>query len=339
MIGNESGVDLLDQQWMMDDGLPSGDWAQTDLTPPLYQDFDYYNKLITDKMQYAIDAIKSAPRTMITETATPWSHPQLYRDHMPTSIRGKPCILCLSSLFRSLLLTMKPPDAHAACALYMAKTNINGPIIMRSVETYAQSLLAAPSPSTPPERLAHTHALLLYQIIRLLDGDILSRTSAERDIPALEASAYALLAHVNFETPLLPPPALDLPIHPLPPTTRFWERWAFEESTRRTLLFSSFFLQTYRAVSGRQLLPCDGKLFIEHTLTMSAHLWEARTAAEFAASWRDREHFVVANAQFDSFIRDAKADDVDQFGRILISALMGIEEADAWLSVRGGSLR
>ena len=37
-------------------------------------------------------------------------------------------------------------------------------------------------------------------------------------------------------------------------------------------------------------------------------------------------------------LRDARADDVDMFGRILITALMGIDEAKGWFLTRGGSL-
>lgn len=37
-------------------------------------------------------------------------------------------------------------------------------------------------------------------------------------------------------------------------------------------------------------------------------------------------------------LRDARADDVDAFGRILLTALMGIDEAKGWFLTRGGSL-
>ena len=37
-------------------------------------------------------------------------------------------------------------------------------------------------------------------------------------------------------------------------------------------------------------------------------------------------------------IGDARGDDIDLFGKILITAMMGIDEAKGWLLIRGGSL-
>ena len=105
------------------------------------------------------------------------------------------------------------------------------------------------------------------------------------------------------------------------------------------MLFIFFFLQTYRIVSGGKILPCDGKLWLVHSWTLSAYLWQADTPVGFAKVWKDRNHFVVTNACFNAVLAEAKADDVDQFGRMLICAMMGQDEADAWLTERGGSLR
>jgi hypothetical protein len=228
-------------------------------------------------------------------------------------------------------------DVQAACALYLAKNEVNSLVIMRSIESYCQDLLSAPLPTTPCETLAHTHALLLYQIIRLFDGDLAARASADQAIPKLESYALSLLGHVHFEDPLFPAP--DLPLDPIGPTKIFWKQWLFQESARRTMLFVFFFLQIYRMVSGGMLIQCDGRMGLVHSWTLSAHLWQAKTPVEFAKAWRDRNHFVVTNAQFRQVINEAKADDVDAFGRILLSAMMGNDEADGWLAQRGGSLR
>jgi hypothetical protein len=208
---------------------------------------------------------------------------------------------------------------------------------MRSIESYCEELLSSSPPATAFETLAYAHALLLYQIIRLFDGDIVSRASADECIPALEDAALSLLTHVNFEEPLFPAP--DLPLDPIGPTKVFWKTWIFQESARRTMLFVFFFLQAYRMVSGGTLYPCDGKMGLVHSWTLSAHLWQARTPTEFAKAWRNRNHFVVTNAEFHQVLGQAKADDVDCFGRILLSAMMGQDEADGWFAQRGGSLR
>lgn len=134
-------------------------------------------------------------------------------------------------------------------------------------------------------------------------------------------------------------PTIELPLYPLAPTKAFWSDWILQESARRTTLFAFFFLQTYRLLAGHQGLQCDGKLGLCHSWSMSAHLWMADTPVQFATAWKDKNHFVVTDAQFGQVLAEAKAADVDRFGRMWISALLGIEEAEGWFMARGGGLR
>ena len=210
-------------------------------------------------------------------------------------------------------------------------------MILRSIESHVQDLLAASDPVTPLDSLAYTHALILYQIIRLFDGDIGARAAAERDILVLETAAISLLAHVRFDSASAP--IAELPLFPLGPTKAFWSDWVFQESARRTLLFAFFFLQTYHYCSGNTEQLCDERMLLCQSFTLSAHLWRAETAAAFAEAWKNKKHFVVMTGMFDEVIQEARADDVDDLGRILLSAFMGIEEAEAWLITRGGALR
>lgn len=90
-------------------------------------------------------------------------------------------------------------DAHSACALSMAKNGVNVGIIFRSIESRARELVASPLPTNPVEVLARAHALLLYQIIRIFEGDIHSGAAAEETTQALENAALALLDHTIFE--------------------------------------------------------------------------------------------------------------------------------------------
>lgn len=217
----------------------------------------------------------------------------------------------------------------------MAKNRVNAPVIFHAIEVRVCDLLASPPPTTFVEILARTQALILYQTIRLFDGDIAARASAERSIPDLEASTMDLLSHVRFDVDS----SADLPLYPLAPTKAFWRDWIVHESARRTVLFSFFFLQSYRLLSGQRGLTCDGRLGLCHAWTLSAHLWCARSPVEFARAWRGEKHFVVTDAQFGPVLEEARAEDVDRFGRMWISCLLGVEEAEGWFASRGGSLR
>ncbi|TVY61865.1 Transcription factor gsfR2 [Fusarium oxysporum f. sp. cubense] len=283
------------------------------LTGPSTQDFGNVSAHILNRLQWAVDEIKEAPKKMVLENQTPWCHPLLYKDAMPRSMQ----------------------DAHSSCALYMAKNRINSPIIFRSIESRVNDLLSAPPPITPLDCLAHTQALILYQIIRLYDGDIGARTSAERIIPAIEASAMSLFSYAQFDIEGTPG---TLPLYPIAPTKAFWQDWILQESLRRTLLFSFYLVQTYRIMSGCKMLQCDGRLGLCHSWTLSAYLWNAMTPLGFAEAWRDKDHYVVTNAIFNGVLAEAEADDIDVFGKIMISSLLGRDEAEGWFASKGGKL-
>ncbi|KAM0243448.1 hypothetical protein ACHAPO_000296 [Fusarium lateritium] len=283
------------------------------LTAPSTKDFSHVPERILNRLQWAVDEIKRAPEKMVLENQTPWSHPLLYKDGMPRSIQ----------------------DAHSSCALYMAKNRVNSPIIFRSIESCVNDLLAAPAPITPLECLAHTQALILYQIIRLYDGDIGARASAEGIIPAIESSAVSLFSYAQFD---IDATVITLPTYPVAPTKAFWQDWIIQESLRRTLLFSFYFVQAYRIMAGCKILQCDGRLGLCHAWTLSAHLWNATTPLSFAEAWRDKTHYVVTNAIFSEVLAEAQADDIDVFGKIMISSLLGQDEAEGWFASRGGKL-
>lgn len=318
--------DMLD--WAMDRGESQRTTVGNGLDEPKFPDqpmfvfapwkfdFESVNKTVDTRLAYAIASIKAAPRTMVLETQAPWCHPLLYRHDMPRSIQ----------------------DVSASCALYIAKNAVNAPVIMRCIEAKVNHLLASPVPSTPLDILARTQALLLYQIIRLFDGDIGARASAETIFADLESSASALSNHIIW-TPDPTSQEQDLPLFPIEASRDFWTSWIFQESARRTFLITFFFINTWHILTGRTPIACDNHLDNAcQTWTLSAHLWEAKDAFEFAVAWRVKRHLVVTKRNIMNVVTDAGGDDFDVFGKMLISAAVGIEEAKGWLLTKGGSL-
>jgi len=57
-----------------------------------------------------------------------------------------------------------------------------------------------------------------------------------------------------------------------------------------------------------------------HRWTLSRHLWEADSSFEFARRWREEPHFVIKNYAFQKFLEYGRADDVDDFSRILLTS-------------------
>jgi len=171
---------------------------------------------------------------------------------------------------------------------------------MRTIESRVQELVSSPLPNSRLDLLARTHALLLYQIIRLYDGDIRARGAAERTNSALEAAVTELLAHIRFDDPCLPTTQeADGPLNlsSLGATREFWEEWIFQESARRTFLITFFTLQMYRVQRGDLPLQCDSKMYLCHSWTLSAYLWRAGDSLDFEIAWKEKNHFVVTNAK------------------------------------------
>lgn len=53
-----------------------------------YFNVDAINAELESKLAYAVEKIKSAPKTMLTALQTPWCHPSLYKDDMPLAMQG-----------------------------------------------------------------------------------------------------------------------------------------------------------------------------------------------------------------------------------------------------------
>ncbi|KAK4212698.1 hypothetical protein QBC37DRAFT_187156 [Rhypophila decipiens] len=323
---------------------------------------DFLNFALKSRLRYSLDTIIASPKQMVLQNQTAWCHPNLYEHSMPRSMQ----------------------DAQAACALYMAKNNVNSYVILRSLETGVRELGESPMPTDGLEILARAQALLLYHIMRVFDGDIRTREHAEAATQYLEDSVDALAAHFSFkdEEPAGDPddptrtlhlgyqnsgqpseqidlhacttdysysytatiPVLDLEnrshqlaMSSVHPRRAFWDTWIFEESARRTWILTFFLIQMYRLIKGNVPAECDGKL-TNHPFTASAHLWQAPDALSFATAWKTKEHFMVKNGNFSPIFERANGDDVDVFGKLLITTLIGIDETRHWLQSRGGSL-
>ncbi|KAH8911161.1 hypothetical protein BR93DRAFT_964975 [Coniochaeta sp. PMI_546] len=275
---------------------------------------------LTHRLQYSIDLVKDAPRRMVVDLQTPWSHPELYRDNMPRSMQ----------------------DAIASCALYQAKNPRNSYVILHSIRTRLQELISTPAPKRPLEVLARVQAILLYVTILVFDGDILSRSAAEAATPALDSAAIGLVGLFGhnpfFPSSSAPPPPDSLPLYPIGPAREFWQSWVLQESARRTYMTSFFIQQLYLLLKGDIPKKCDSSLYLCHFWTLSAHLWRARDAFDFALAWRDRRHFVVNNNTIKEVLNEARGDDVEDFGKMILTTLMGIDETKGWLHSRGSTL-
>ncbi|KAF4453170.1 hypothetical protein F53441_4109 [Fusarium austroafricanum] len=280
-------------------------------------------RAITSRLQYARDKILQAPSQMVLENQTPWCHAHLYDDGMPRSMQY----------------------AVSSAALFAAKNERNARVIRDNIESRVQDLLFSSPATTPIEALAYAQALFIYQILRLLDNDTGIHSLYEATMPHLEEASNTLIQYINFDDHS-PTDGTDhdiIPLYPSSAAESFWASWIFQESAKRTLGMINFFMLTYYFMRGEAGNRCsqNKSIAVNRSVTMSAHLWNAQDPVDFALAWRNKKHFVInvaAPDYLEEVVSEAKSDDIDDFGKICLTALMGLTEAKGWLAMRGTSL-
>jgi hypothetical protein len=263
------------------------------------------------RTRWSIEQLKLVPKTMIEENGTPWQHAMLYQEYMPQSLQ----------------------DSYAACALYLAKNSTNEDFVNRFIKERSTTLIASVMPIQPTEILARAHALVLYQSMLVFGGDMSLYSQAEQLLPHMDGVCQALLGLSSQQAE-----STDLvPLYPSASARASWAAYIFRESLRRTVLAVSQITTLCSLLRG-QLTPCSHDVAIGNRLTISAHLWNAKTAFDFALAWNSRKHFTVIELDFTEVLRDAMPDDIDIFGKMMMISLKGEDDIKGWFYTRGGIL-
>lgn len=104
---------------------------------------------------------------MADHNSTLFLHRNLYLEDMPS------CIL----------------DCFSTCVLYTRRTQNNIGMVIRTLQSNSRGLVDKETTNTSPtsmQQLSRTHALFMYQVIRLFDGDVSMRAQGEKDLPLLQ---------------------------------------------------------------------------------------------------------------------------------------------------------
>ncbi|KIW04824.1 uncharacterized protein PV09_04008 [Verruconis gallopava] len=273
------------------------------------------NSFSSSRLLYAIDLIKKAPETMVMKNQTPWSHPRLYDDAMPR---------CLS-------------EAYAASALSMSRNNTNSEFVSRHIENRFEELLQAEIPATLSGVLSHAHAFILYLSLQVFSNDFRAHAQAHRALSQLEMYGYRLhsllIKDGGLNLDMLP---ASLSLYPIASAAIAWRSYILHESARRTLLVIFFMTTLCNALRG-ELGYCHARGALYTYLLGSAHLWRASSAFDFAKSWNEKDRLIIDNLDFASMLNAANPDDIDDFGRMLLVALLGVDEVRGWFAIKGGA--
>jgi hypothetical protein len=158
-------------------------------------------------------------------------------------------------------------DALSICSLYMHRTSANKKVVFQMLDDKIDSLLLNSSCFScgPENNLRELQVLLLYQIIRIFDGDIRQRANAERQFDLLDA--WTMRLHRSYFEAEQSRPSYSSSSH-----------WILLESIRRTIMMSIFLRDLYGAMKNNTLALVPLRCTIP--VSYNSGLWNKSVGAE-----------------------------------------------------------
>ncbi|EHK50321.1 hypothetical protein TRIATDRAFT_211696 [Trichoderma atroviride IMI 206040] len=230
------------------------------------------------------ESILSWLQQWVNDCSCPFIHAHLYKDDLPSCIQ----------------------NAFTATAAYFTKTAANKGLILRIIEGHCNKLLDQLEDgldvtedtiaSGTFNHLARTQALLIYQIIRLFDGDIRSRAQAENNMDLLFVAAL-------------------------------WHAWYVAESIRRTYVAIIFVQGMYQTLKQGWAF-CPGGV----SFTVTNGLWDSPSAHTWWELFLRDTAPPAQSLQLERLLHENQPAEVDTFVQPLLVASYGHERVDQWIA-------
>ena len=244
----------------------------------------------------AVHQFKTYPDKWLKEGKAPFIHAALYASNMPKALQ----------------------DAYCACAIYATKTENNEHIVFSIIEAKATELLRSYNPSwTSLDLLAAIQSLLIFQIIRLFDGDIRQRALAEQAEATLGTWTEALCDMTVAERNIT---AITAPS---------WISWTFAESVRRTVIMSFFLRGIYSLI--KQSFCTVAARVTSYSFTGQQGLWSAQSAFQWEKARQSLPQHWISKMDFEDVLQNAKGHELDDFGIMMMTTYRGQDLVDDWL--------
>ncbi|OJD16268.1 hypothetical protein AJ78_03559 [Emergomyces pasteurianus Ep9510] len=298
-------------------------------------------------LQLYVSEVKKWLQQWVTKGSNPFIHPQLYYENFPSEIQ----------------------DAYSCCSIYSTKNSKNQRTVLRIIEQKVAILMGIHHQQPPPpqpqrqeqqqqqqqfpptlslsQHLTRVQCLLIYQIIRLFDSDIRQQSLAEQDAPILNAWILEMwdslmksgldVYHSDSSNPSSSSSTSGQtqkkqrdPHSQASPATN-WKEWVLVESVRRTLITAHGITGVYDTMKlGITVCP-GGESFIA-----SAAVWDAPSAYRWEKVWQERERrYLISKDSLPLLVCQARASDVDEFGKVLLMLLHSGETVEKWIAETG----
>lgn len=266
----------------------------------------------------------------VTTGGTTFIHKQLY------TFRNPRCIL----------------DAQTALALYRSRTEETEDMVFRTLNDRAKQLLVdeeqhrTSSSHDTFSHLARVQALLTYQVVGLLDGDIHQRATAEERMKMLMTWADQMVDSVRAASDFVShgdghhsvvAQGLGLGIKDILPDNHrqplslitqeevVWHTWIFAESLRRTWIIVQGLYATYHALK-KGWAVCAGSM----KLTAGQGVWDAPSSHAWAKVLRETNVWFVEGSNTEILFTQALPGEVDDFTKSCMEITYGLERMERW---------
>jgi hypothetical protein len=236
-------------------------------------------------------------------------------------------------------------DALSACNLYENKTIHNEDWVFLHIGNKVQALVSNSGQggdwASPMDQLAALQVLILYQIIRLFDGNIRQRAEAEALENVLELWTEQLKSRISQSPPKqAPKEVLTLSTAAwntcdITPASHLndWHSWNFQESVRRTILVSYVLRGTYTFIKlgwDNMSAPIRNCTFVAQ-----ASLWHATTEYQWQLARKELRSFECTVRHWDTEMKTVQPTDLDELGVTLFAFIKGMDDLRNWLGKDG----
>ncbi|KAK6066347.1 alcohol dehydrogenase GroES-like domain-containing protein [Seiridium cupressi] len=189
--------------------------SEMDLLPLASLQVPVRTILKQEQIDFCIDQFQSFIPQLVQQNQLPFIHPASFQDVPPV-------------VYQDLL---------GLSAMYCQKSLQNRAVIFSMLDSRIDSLVNSSKTSSwsTKDYLVGVQALIMYQIIRLFDGDIRQRASAERQSGTLEDWTLHLQSSINL-------------LYEDCSNESLYKCWIFVESARRTILMSILLQALYSSL-------------------------------------------------------------------------------------------
>ncbi|KAL9601228.1 MAG: hypothetical protein Q9219_002633 [cf. Caloplaca sp. 3 TL-2023] len=263
-----------------------------------------------------IHAVENMLQHWVKNGHNSFTHRRLYSKGMP---------ICLQAAFTTL-------------AAYTNRTLAVKEIILQIAEDHAfalahQGLPAGGGASWILAHLARVQALFVYVFIRLFDGSVRARASAQQQLPILQQWVVSLWEAVKRYCEEDQPQRY----YALPCTvsefdrgyraaSELWDKWILTESVRRTHVVVDNVINIYRIMT-QGSANCAGAVM----LTARRNLWEAESAMKWVELSNANDPLLTPALHSETIIANQKAEEIDDFVKILWTFIDGKDKIKHWI--------